>query len=202
MMTRLGALSLSILFCACGKEPTALADTGPSVPALSVIGADPLVGAIVLNEGAASDPFVRTCRFAGRVTTDVVMVRNPTGGGLLTCSWSPWPTTSEFDRAFRASGFNCFLNFFGSTTTNDSNFVVAMNGDASMTCRFHEIPTPPTPECYGQIVNGIASTWPWAHDDQVAFPPPPGSLQLWIETFGPAIGVSTVHELQLLFCGT
>ncbi len=200
-MRRLGMLSLSIILCACGEQPTAIGDAASTAPTLSVIGADPLVGAIVLNDGASSEPFVRTCRFGGRITTEVVMVRNPAGGGLLTCSWRPWPTTSEFDRAFRRSGFNCFLNFFGLTTTNESNFVIAMNGDASMTCRFHDIPTPPD-GCYGQITSGIASTWPWAHDDRIAFPPPPGSLHLWVETFGPLVGISTVHELQLLFCGS
>ena len=61
--------------------------------------------------------------------------------------------------------------------------------------------TPPGKQCFGQIASGIASTWPWAHDGQVAFPPPPGSLHLWLEIFGPFIGISTVRELQLLFCG-
>jgi hypothetical protein len=202
MLERLGALFLVALLCACDAQPTSIPETAVSDPTLSVIGADPLVGAIVLNQGEASEPFVNTCSFGGRVTTDVVMVRNPTGGGLLRCRWSPWPTSTEFDRAFRLSGFNCFLNFFGFTTTDESNFVIGMNGDASMSCRFHEIPTPPTAQCYGQIVSGIASTWPWAHDDKSAFPPPPGSLHLWLESFGAQIGISTVRELQLLFCGT
>lgn len=63
------------------------------------------------------------------------------------------------------------------------------------------MPTPPGPACDGQIVQGIAQTWPWAHDGQMAFPPPPGSIALWLEIFGPAIGIDTVRELQLLFCG-
>ena len=33
----------------------------------------------------------------------------------------------------------------------------------------------PSNKCYGQITAGIAATWPWAHDDKAAFPPPPGS---------------------------
>jgi hypothetical protein len=70
-----------------------------------------------------------------------------------------------------------------------------------MTCTFESIPTPPTAACYGQITSGIASTWPWAHDGQSAFPPPPGALALWLEEFGPLVGVSTVRDLQLLFCG-
>jgi hypothetical protein len=54
--------------------------------------------------------------------------------------------------------------------------------------------------CAGQIVAGIASTWPWAHDSRVAFPPPPGSIALWVELFGPSVGISSVQELQDLFC--
>ena len=59
----------------------------------------------------------------------------------------------------------------------------------------------PTNQCYGQIVAGIASTWPWAHDDRVAFQPPPGAVALWIKLFGPDAGVSSVRDLQVLFCG-
>lgn len=56
--------------------------------------------------------------------------------------------------------------------------------------------------CRGAIVSGIASTWPWAHNDKVAFPPSPGAVKLWLELFGPSIGISTVKELQELFCGS
>jgi hypothetical protein len=59
----------------------------------------------------------------------------------------------------------------------------------------------PSNQCYGAIASGIAATWPWAHDGQVAFPPPPGSLALWVELFGPEVGISSVRELQILFCG-
>ena len=58
----------------------------------------------------------------------------------------------------------------------------------------------PSNQCYGAIASGIASTWPWAHDGQAAFAPPPGGLALWVEAFGPGLGVSSVRELQLLFC--
>ena len=58
----------------------------------------------------------------------------------------------------------------------------------------------PDNRCYGEIVSGITTTWPWAHENRVAFPPPPGSLALWLQIFGPDLGVSTVRELQLLFC--
>jgi hypothetical protein len=60
--------------------------------------------------------------------------------------------------------------------------------------------TGPSNVCYGQIAAGIASTWPWAHEDQVAFPPPPGAIALWLQIFGPQVGVSSVRDLQLLFC--
>ena len=55
-------------------------------------------------------------------------------------------------------------------------------------------------KCKGQIVAGIAATWPWAHDDKAAFPPAPGAIALWLQTFGPGLGISSVKELQALFC--
>ncbi len=58
----------------------------------------------------------------------------------------------------------------------------------------------PSNVCYGQIVAGIASTWPWAHEDKVAFAPAPGAIALWLQIFGPQAGVSSVRDLQLLFC--
>jgi hypothetical protein len=58
----------------------------------------------------------------------------------------------------------------------------------------------PSNRCYGQIASGIASTWPWAHDNKAAFEPSPGSIALWIKTFGPDLGISSVRQLQLLFC--
>ena len=60
--------------------------------------------------------------------------------------------------------------------------------------------TGPSNQCYGAISAGIASTWPWAHEGQTFFPPPPGALKLWIEIFGPDLGISSVRDLQLLFC--
>jgi hypothetical protein len=58
----------------------------------------------------------------------------------------------------------------------------------------------PSNKCYGEIASGIASTWPWAHEGQTDFPPPPGSIALWLKIFGPGLGVSSVRDLQLLFC--
>jgi hypothetical protein len=131
----------------------------------------------------------------------VTLVRTPDGGGLLSCHWDPWIPSAEFDQAVVVRDFVCGLNFFGFTTTTRSQFVRSQNETARMSCTFESVPTPPTSQCYGQITSGIASTWPWAHDDQSAFPPPPGSIARWLEEFGPVLGISTVHELQLLFCG-
>jgi len=58
----------------------------------------------------------------------------------------------------------------------------------------------PSNRCYGEIVAGIASTWPWAHNDKVDFAPPPGSVALWIKIFGEQVGVSSVRQLQVRFC--
>jgi hypothetical protein len=58
----------------------------------------------------------------------------------------------------------------------------------------------PSNRCYGEIAAGIAATWPWAHNEKVDFPPPPGALALWIQEFGPFVGVSSVRELQVAFC--
>ena len=55
--------------------------------------------------------------------------------------------------------------------------------------------TGPANRCYGQIISGIASTWPWARN-HVNFPPPPGSMALAVEITG-----LTVRQLQTLFCG-
>ena len=58
----------------------------------------------------------------------------------------------------------------------------------------------PSHKCYGQIVSGIASTWPWAHDKDQTFEPSPGSVALWIKIFGERAGIKNVRQLQLYFC--
>jgi hypothetical protein len=58
----------------------------------------------------------------------------------------------------------------------------------------------PDNRCYDQIVSGINTTWPWAHFDKEAFPPPPGAIALWVQLFGPDIGADSVRGLQLAFC--
>ena len=197
------AMMLCALVVACGNDPVdpANADLTPAVPSLSVVGADQLEGAIVLNEGQASEPYVGTCTVRQQTTTDVTMVRTPDGGGLLRCQWPDWQPSADFDRAVVVSGFGCYLTFFGVSVTDHSQFVLAANEAATMTCTFPSVPTPPTGACYGQITSGIASTWPWAHEEGQAFPPPPGSLAQWIATFGPLFGIDDVHDLQILFCG-
>lgn len=60
----------------------------------------------------------------------------------------------------------------------------------------------PSNQCYGAVLSGIASTWPWAHDGRMDFEPPPGAIALWIKLFGPAVGVTSVRELQFHFCST
>jgi hypothetical protein len=59
---------------------------------------------------------------------------------------------------------------------------------------------PPSAACYGQIIAGIAATWPWAHEDRIDFAPPPGAVALWIRLFGDDLGISSVRQLQVLFC--
>lgn len=60
--------------------------------------------------------------------------------------------------------------------------------------------TGPSNVCRGETASGIASTWPWAHDNKAAFPPPPGAIALWVKEFGPEAGVSSVRELLELLC--
>jgi hypothetical protein len=62
------------------------------------------------------------------------------------------------------------------------------------------VSTGPGNECYGAVLSGIASTWPWAHDGRMDFAPPPGAIALWIKLFGPSVGVTSVRELQYQFC--
>ena len=76
----------------------------------------------------------------------------------------------------------------------------AAQGIGSVSAAVGQQRTGPNNRCYGEIVSGIASTWPWAHLDKVAFAPPPGALALWVREFGPSAGISSVRELQVLFC--
>lgn len=76
----------------------------------------------------------------------------------------------------------------------------ASQGIGPMSAAVGQRQTGPSNQCYGAITSGIASTWPWAHLDKVAFAPPPGALALWVREFGPSAGISSVRELQILFC--
>ena len=55
-------------------------------------------------------------------------------------------------------------------------------------------------QCPGQIVAGIASTWPHAHVEKGVYGPPPGAIAKWIAEFGEGVGINSVRELQELFC--
>lgn len=58
----------------------------------------------------------------------------------------------------------------------------------------------PSARCAGEITAGIASTWPWAHEGHEFFAPPKGGIAKWVDEFGPLVGISSVRELQQLFC--
>jgi hypothetical protein len=73
-------------------------------------------------------------------------------------------------------------------------------GTRSVSVAVGQQQTGPSNQCYGEITSGIASTWPWAHLAKSAFAPPPGALALWVRDFGPLVGISSVRELQILFC--
>jgi hypothetical protein len=69
----------------------------------------------------------------------------------------------------------------------------------------------PSNQCYGSIILGIARTWPWTTDGWIEWPwtyqydadyaPPAGSVKLWIDTYGDEYGITSVRQLQRLFCG-
>lgn len=83
-----------------------------------------------------------------------------------------------------------------STQRSPQNQLVSPSGAAT-----HDaISTGPTNQCYGAVLSGIATTWPWAHDGRMDFMPPPGAIALWIQVFGPSTGVTSVRELQFHFC--
>ena len=139
-LSKLTVLFLGSAFIACDDGATDLSDQALEVgsPAFTVIGGDNPEGAIVLNKGEASEPATGTCTFSGGVTTDVTLVRRPNGGGLLSCHWEEFPAGPQA-RALVIKDFNCFLNFFGSSTTSKSHFTLARSGVANMHCTFDEI---------------------------------------------------------------
>ena len=96
---------------------------------------------------------------------------------------------AALDRAIRVAIPQCSRSGRAKVTRTGTRAVPAEPG-----------PAEPDKRCYGQLVSGINTTWPWAHFDQEAFPPPPGSIALWVQLFGPDIGVDSVRELQLAFC--
>ena len=142
MKTISAVAALAIVGLVACQTPVDLPDQPADVtsPAFTVIGGDNPEGAIVLNKGAASEPFVGACSFGGGpVTTDVTGVRAPNGSGLLSCHWEEFVPAGTFDQAVIFNGFNCFLNFFGFSTTTKSHFALATSGVANMHCTFDEI---------------------------------------------------------------
>ena len=137
MRPTLGVLALLTVATLAACESPTSAPT-PDGPDFTVIGGDNPNGAIVLNRGEASSPFVGTCNFAGRVTTDVTLVRTPNGRGLISCHWENFPAAPQA-KAVVIKDFDCFLNFFGFSTTNKSHFVLAKSGVAKLTCTFDGI---------------------------------------------------------------
>jgi hypothetical protein len=81
---------------------------------------------------------------------------------------------------------------------------------ASSTASHDAVYGGPSNQCYGSIVLGIARTWPWTTDGWIEWPwtyqygtdyaPPAGSVELWIETYGDEYGITSVRQLQRLFC--
>lgn len=213
-MNKLAVLALGVFVAACSETPTQSAadDLALQVPlANSVIGADNPQGAIVLNRGEATEPYSGFCRFSGRVTDDVTIVGTANGGAIFKCHWADFPA-ADYGQAVVIRDWTCGLTFPATGfagVTNNTTFVLSQDHQATATCIFQDAPmvsppdnTPPVTEaCQGQIVQGIASTWPWAHDDKIAFAPPPGAIALWIRQFGGALGITNVRELQQLFCG-
>ena len=58
--------------------------------------------------------------------------------------------------------------------------------------------TGPANQCRGAFTSEFATDWPWPSAGE--FPPPPGAIALFIETFGPLGGFTSVREMQELFC--
>ena len=131
----IAALAAALALGACGQTPAEPVAMEVPVPLEGVIGRTPLVGAIVLNQGEASEPYQGYCTFNGAVTHEVTLMRGPRGQGMLTCHWASYPAPPP-GRAQVHKDFPCSLNFFGLSTSNHSRFVFAPSGLAQMTCLF------------------------------------------------------------------
>lgn len=204
-------VALALFAMGCEDTPAAL-EQAPTSAQMSVIGADNVVGAIVLNRGEATEPYFGSCQYAGRPTNDVTIVATANGGAIFKCDWAEFAPAPDFGQAYVRRGWECNLSypagdFYG--VTDNTTFVLSQSHHATVTCIFQDAPVsggpepqgPPSRACYGDIVSGIANTWPWAHDGRDFFAPPPGAVALWIQEFGPFVGISNVRELQMLFCG-
>ena len=117
--------------------------TGPGqyeLDAVDVVGAGSgsaklLQSAEVLNPGESTD--AGFCTFAGRVADRATFVRNPRGGGTLSCQWDDFEFAGELEDALVIRGVGCFLNHGGILTeTDDGHFVLTPARTATFTCRF------------------------------------------------------------------
>ena len=141
MTQKLLALVSLFALAACTEGPTEVVDLA-TPRADAVVGAPKPVGAIVLNRGAATEPFVGTCQFSGRFTNDVTIVATPNGGAVFKCHWEDFPA-ADYGKAVVLRGWTCDLTFppsgfFG--VTNRTSFVLSQSHRATVTCIFKETP--------------------------------------------------------------
>lgn len=129
---------LAFALVACEENPTAVPEQAIAPPAFGLIDGDK-EGAIVLNKGEAGEPVAGFCSFNGFLTNDVTLVRNPEGGGLLSCHWEEFGLPFAIEDALVFKNFNCSLNFGGFSTTTKSHFVVTPSDKANMHCTFDEV---------------------------------------------------------------
>jgi len=134
----LALAALGLFAFGCDSPTATTAESADLAPEFTVIGGDNPNGSIVLNKGEASEPFGGSCFFSGRVTTDVTLVRNPNGRALLSCHWADFPAPPQ-EKALIIKDFTCTLNYFGTSVTNKSHFVLNKGGGANMHCTFDEV---------------------------------------------------------------
>jgi hypothetical protein len=137
-MKRLALLTLFALSSACGDTPTQAPDPANPAPELTAIAGGIHEAAAVLNRGEGKPN--GWCIVNGITTTDATIVRNPTGGALLSCHWGDFggpPYPADEAQIFR--GIRCYLDFLGHSETNRMHFVLTPSGKAHMHCHFDKL---------------------------------------------------------------